>query len=166
MADPWFTDVDIDVDGHTIQFKLNTRSEGNMMPAQIYNQICATPPTPSRCAHITISEHRILSEGETDLPVGDNGIHFQVVCGCQAILEKHACVQLRLLTRLDNLSVCATVDQQDETQEHQTTATKMFFRGCTMIQIDNTVPSVIIGICACYLVSKWWVIYSYKRGTG
>ena len=66
---------------------------------------------------VTFSGYRITLDGEVTLPVKAQRIKFQIVPECQAILAKTACIQLKLLARLDELAIDEGAEPPATTEE-------------------------------------------------
>ena len=64
--DLWFVDVQVCSDN--MHFRLDTGSEENILPKQIYKQIRATPFRKSTCMLVTFTRHHITPDGEVRIP--------------------------------------------------------------------------------------------------
>ena len=95
----WY--VEFKVAGYNITFKLDTGSEANIIPHDIFNKMKEVQLRKPHLSLITYSGERIRPDGEAELRVGKALLTFQVVSKGCPILGIDACIELGLITKVD-----------------------------------------------------------------
>ena len=139
----WY--VNLDVEDTPIRFKMDTGSEANTIPVDVFNKLHNVTMQPPRCSLITYSGHRIQPQGETMLTIEGRPVRFQVLSIGSPILGKAACVQMKLIARIDNVDAKEDVvaaESMVKSYNDIFTGLGLIKTGAT-IHIDNNVTPVI-----------------------
>ena len=142
--------------GQTVKFKLDTGSQVNIIPRDIFNNSKEATLRPTTGKLITYSGHHITPDGETQLDTGGRQLTFTVVSKGESILGNDACQQLGLIARIDAVNTTRDEDAADQNEQHDAQeATKLVnrysdvFKGLGLIKteahlyVDNTIEPTI-----------------------
>ena len=131
--DLWFMDVRIC--DNVVHFKLDTRSEANVLPTRTYNKIWATPLWKSTCTLVTFSGHHINYTGWESHSTSERGSSSRWSLNVRPFWEKQHASNSKLLAQLDELAIDRGTEPQAATDEEQTASHKNGERICWSIQV-------------------------------
>ena len=130
--DPWYEKLTIH--GQTINFKLDTGSQTNIIDRATFNRMSNTTRRPTGCTLTTYAGNRIIPDGETTLKVRQTSLIFHIVASGGPILGKQACEHLQLITRVNTIN-----KQASEMTEAQATGTSEIDTAHEMVKKYNDV---------------------------
>ena len=91
--------------GTPVEFKLDTGSEANIIPQDIFDTLKQTNMSRPTCMIVTYTGQRIAPVGETWLTLCRQQLKFVITKQGSPILGKEACEQLQLLKRTDSMNI-------------------------------------------------------------
>ena len=97
----WYKDIQ--VGHHKVHFKMDTGSEANIIPRELFNRLDGTTLMKHRINLVTYSGERIRPDGEAIITIQGQQLLFQVVPNGHPIIGKEACVALGLIIRVDDI---------------------------------------------------------------
>ena len=143
----WYADYKIGT--VTVKFKLDTGSEVNIIPTEVYSQLANTPIRPVQCRIITYSGHRIIPDGEATITIDGTPIDMLVVKDGSPILGKEACEDLQLLLRINVIETPSEIDIEQKQSNDTVKKYNHVFNGLGLIKseahifVDNNVQPCI-----------------------